>query len=75
MITPQISSEYLEKQFHGVSLEFAGLDELGEGVPHHVDVLDALEDELGVGVEGLGLVALAAGTVGHGVDLRPGLHC
>ena len=38
-----------------------------------MNVLDSLEDELCVWVESLGLVAFPPGSVGHGVDLRPGV--
>ena len=46
---------------------------LRQGVSHNVNVLDSLEDEFCVRVESLGLVAFPPGSVGHGVDLRPGV--
>ena len=37
-------------------------------------VLDSFEDELSIGIESLGLVALPSRSVGHCVDLGSGVH-
>ena len=39
-----------------------------------MNVLDALENELGVGIESFRLVALATSPIGHGVNLWPRVH-
>ena len=41
--------------------------------PHLVNILDAPEGKVDLGVKLVVLVALAAGLVGHGIDSRPGV--
>ena len=45
-----------------------------QGLSHNMYVLDSFEDELGIGIESLGLVALPSRSVGHCVDLGSGVN-
>ena len=44
-INQLVSQHYpdLKEELHGLCLDLAGLDELGEAVAHHVDVFNALQ--------------------------------